>query len=398
MQTLKRRTAFALASIAVVVTGTGGVVLASTGSYDWPYGGSGAAPGLSKNVVLAAVGDIACEPADQENSGNPASLKCGSATLGNFTAEFATADQAEAMHPDLVALLGDEQYEVGKLTDFENSFDKTWGALKFLERPAPGNHEFYAYTKHGDHEGAQNGAGYFSYFNGQDSTGAPRSQGQAGDDTTANQGWYSYDVGSWHVISLNVECNSAAFNNDCSTSDGGLLAQETQWLATDLQSDKSKCTVAYWHQPTFSATTSGSAAVASAPGAGGQEGGVADDWWKLLYAAHADLVLNGHEHVYARFQPMDPKGNADPKNGITQITIGTGGEDLDTLAQSAGVFANPNVVTGEDDAFGVDQLTLGDGTYNWNFQPAAAGPNAPASWNTYSDTGGGTCHNSRGNG
>jgi hypothetical protein len=341
--------------------------------------------------VMAAVGDIACEPDIPENGATPASLKCGSADLGNFAAETATAQQAAGMHPDVVALLGDEQYEVGKYVDFQNSFDRTWGPLKALSRPAPGNHEYYAYTKHGDNEAAQNGTGYFGYFNGLDGTGQPNTGGIAGPDTTTDQGWYSYDVGAWHVISLNIECNSAPFADDCSTTDGGLLAQETQWLAGDLAADSSRCTLAYWHQPTFSATTTGPAA--AAPGAGSAEGAAADAWWQLLYGAHADLVLVGHEHVYARFVPMDPAGNADPVNGIRQFTVGTGGEDLDALARNAdGSFSNPNVVTGQDDAFGVMKLRLGDGAYTWSYHPAAAGPGAPANWNGYQDSGAASCH------
>jgi hypothetical protein len=346
--------------------------------------------------ILAAVGDIACEPDIPENSSNPAALKCGSADLGNFTAETATAEQASDMHADAVALLGDEQYEVGKLADFQNSFDKTWGPLRALAHPAPGNHEYYAYTKFGDDEPAQNGAGYFGYFNGLKDDGTPRPSGLAGHDTASNQGWYSYDLGPWHVISLNVECESAPFGNDCSTTDGGLLAQETQWLARDLRKNKSACTLAYWHQPTFSAITTAAAAGTYPPssaGVGSVEGAAAASWWKLLYAAHADLVLTGHEHVYARFEPMDPAGNVDRSNGIRQLTIGTGGEDLDTLARNPdGTFSNPNVVTGEDTAFGVAELRLGNGTYSWNFSPAAAGPLAPANWNEYHDSGTAACH------
>lgn len=349
------------------------------------------AHGPDRSAVMVAVGDIACEPDIPENSANPSPLKCGSADLGNFAAERATAREAAGMRPQAVALLGDEQYEVGKLSDFRNSFDRTWGPLKALEYPAPGNHEYYAYTKHGDKEPAQNGTGYFGYFNGVEGNGTPRPAGQAGHDTASNQGWYSYDIGSWHVISLNVECASAPFGNDCSTTDGGLLAQETQWLAHDLKQDRSKCTVAYWHQPTFSATTTGTGA--ASPAAGGTEGAAADAWWKLLYAAHADLILNGHEHVYARFKPMDPAGNVDPARGIRQFTIGTGGEDLDTLARTTdGTFSNPNVVTGEDAAFGVAKLTLGNGRYSWGFAPAAAGPGRPAGSMAYRDSGTAACH------
>lgn len=356
---------------------------------DWPY----QAASNHRDYTLVAVGDIACEPADPENAATPDALKCGSPKLGGYDAEYATARQAVGLHPDAVALLGDEQYEVGKLTDFEASFEQAWGGLKYLSHPAPGNHEYYAYTKHGDNEPAQNGNGYFGYFNGHDQDGTPNSQGQAGDDTATAQGWYSYDLGTWHVISLNVECNSAAFGNDCSTTGNGLLARETRWLADDLRRNHQPCTVAYWHQATFSATTAATATVpASAPGAGGQEGGVADAWWRLLYDNHATLVLNGHEHVYARMRPMDPAGNYDPRHGIPQIIVGTGGEDLDTLATAAGGgYANPNVVTGFDQGYGDLDLKLEPHGYTYAYQPALAGAGVGPAALGYRDAGSGTC-------
>ena len=346
---------------------------------DWPYATRGPAP------VLAAVGDIACEPDDPENAANPASLKCGSASVGGLPAEYATADAVENMHPDLVALLGDEQYQVGKLSDFEASFDKTYGAFKFLERPAPGNHEYYAYTKHGDNEAGQNGTGYFAYFNGTDANGSIRPQGQAGD---YNQGWYSYNLGDWHIISLNAECASPALGNSCDPA-AGVLGQETQWLAKDLAADRSACTLAYWHQPTFSATSSAGSPPYTAFAS--TEGGAADAWWKVLYQNGADVVLNGHEHVYARFQPMNPSGQVDTHRGITQFTVGTGGEDLDTLSTPSSLQTE-HVVAAEDSAFGVLKLTLGHNGYSYNFKPAAAGPGQDSSVLSFTDSGTGSCH------
>src|SRR5215469_5138649 len=373
---------------AIAVTGV--AVANSQGLNDWPYATS---VGQATTYTLAAVGDIACEPDDAENAGTPAALKCGSSSLGGFDAEYATAQQAEAMHPNLVALLGDEQYEVGKLSDFEQSFEQAWGGLKMLERPSPGNHEYYAYTKKGDNEAGQNGNGYFAYFNGHNQGGAPNAQGQAGDDTAANQGWYSYDMGNWHIISLNIECESAAFNNDCSTTDGGLLSQETQWLSADLASNHKACTIAYWHQPTFTAAdTSAAVPDPSAPGADSLEGLASDAWWKLLYNAHATMILNGHEHYYARFRPMDPAGNYDPQQGIPQFIVGSGGEALDTLAMENGTYSNPNVVTAQDQAFGVLKLTLRPGSYSWDYEPALTGPGFDAATAmSYSDSGSANC-------
>jgi hypothetical protein len=379
----------AAATLAVLaVTGTAVAAANHHNDNDWPYAHHTAA-----SYTLAAVGDIACEPDDTENATTPTALKCGSPTLGGMSAEFATAKQATDMHPDAVALLGDEQYQVGKLTDFEQSFDQAWGGLKMLERPAPGNHEYYPYAKKGDNEAGQNGTGYFGYFNGHDQAGTPTNQGQAGDDTAANQGWYSYDLGNWHIVSLNAECDSDAFKHDCSTTDNGLLSQETAWLSKDLSINTRPCTIAYWHQPTFSATTASTATVpASAPGAGGVEGAAADAWWQLLYQHHATLVLNGHEHAYARLRPMNPAGQSDPTHGIPEFIVGSGGEALDTLAGTPGNYANPNVVTAQAGAFGVMKLTLNAHGYSWDYQPALAGPGFTSAALNYSDTGSATCN------
>ena len=110
-----------------------------------------------------------------------------------------------------------------------------------------------------------------------------------------------------------------------------MLGQETQWLAQDLASNHSACTLAYWHQPTFTATGDSG----SDPRFASDEGAAADAWWKLLYQNGADLVLNGHEHVYARLEPMNPDGQVDTSFGIRQFTVGTGGEDLDTPIPAA---------------------------------------------------------------
>src|SRR5262249_27507805 len=156
----------------------------------------------------------------------------------------ATVDEIEGMKPQALALLGDEQYQVGKLSDFEKSFDKTYGALKWIIKPAPGNHEYYSYFKKGDAENGQDGRGYFSYFNGTVANGDPRDEGQAGDDTDAEQGWYSYNLGDWHIISLNAECGSPLFGGNgvggttasCDPT-SGLAKAETDWLSYDLSKD-----------------------------------------------------------------------------------------------------------------------------------------------------------------
>ena len=172
-----------------------------------------------------------------------------------------------------------------------------------------------------------------------------------------------------------------------------MLSQETQWLAADLSTDHKTCTLAYWHQPTFTAAdTSATVPNPSAPGADSVEGQASDAWWNLLYQAHATLILNGHEHYYARFRPMNPAGQSDPRHGIPQFIIGSGGEALDTLAvEPNGSYSNPNVVTAQDQAFGVMKLTLHPDSYSWDYKPALPGPGASATAMSYSDSGSAAC-------
>jgi hypothetical protein len=377
-----------VAGALVVVAAVSGSVLAATGALSndniWPYAGTG------DSAVLAAVGDISCQPGPKLEKEADSDVCTGDSTRN--AAQAATANQIEADHPDLVAILGDEQYQVGRYEDFMGSYNNTYGAFKFLQRPSPGNHEFY--TSHG--ETGDNGVGYFDYFNGfqlnQDgspktdtypiTTGGggsfsqptPRPDGQAGE---VGQGWYSYDLGDWHIISLNVECETQP--GGCNPN-GSWFQGETQWLAQDLAADHAQCTLAYWHQPTFSPTETTVSV----------DGQTADAWWKLLYQQGADIVLNGHDHVYARYQPLDPNGNPDPKKGIREFIVGTGGESLDTLVPTA---TSQYLQASTDQFYGTMKLTLNHNSYNWDYESALRNPGAPSTApQTYSDTGSGQCH------
>jgi hypothetical protein len=382
----------------------------------WPYATT------SRSPVLAVVGDVACQPGE-EPSGEKAGENCGGDTAQNLNAsQAATAKQIENMKPDLVALVGDEQYQVGQYSDFENSYELSYGAFKFITRPAPGNHEFY--TEHGAVGVA--GYGYFSYFNGvqhnadgtvmtatiannPDTAGTftqpvPFSDGQAGHfeqsgglgntvpaggPVGVGDGWYSYNLGPWHLISLNIECETQP--GGCSNS-GSWLAAELAWLKKDLEENHSACTLAYWHQPTYSAANSLS-----------EEGTTAQAFWQLLYEYNADLVLNGHDHLYARYRPLDPNGNYDPRRGLREFIVGTGGETLDAVA-TTGTTSNPggqanfnsvNLEASTGQFWGVMGLTLNQNGYAWDFESALKDPAQTTGPATYSDEGVGACHGRR---
>jgi acid phosphatase type 7 len=400
----------------------------------WPYATTGGSP------VLAVVGDIACQPGEMEPSGEKGNEACGNpkapyTSTSLWQSQEATANLIEAMKPNAVAIVGDLQYQVGQFSDFEQSFDLTYGAFKFLHRPAPGNHEFY--DEHSETGVA--GYGYFSYYNGFqiDTSGnpitttvpdpcpaalsaacnypglttpnpqpIPRADGQAGhfelganggvNGSGVGDGWYSYNLGSWHLISLNIECSTQP--GGCSNT-GSWFAAELAWLKNDLEENHSACTAAYWHQPTYSATNSIT-----------PEGIAALAFWQLLYEHRADLVLNGHDHLYAHYRPLDASGNYDPKNGIREFIVGTGGETLDPVVTTT-VTSGANETNLEDPSgnpnfnalnleagstgnyWGVMALTLDQNGYQWSFQSALEAPLAGAPASPYfTDTGSGTCH------
>jgi hypothetical protein len=382
----------------------------------WPYAGTGRSP------LLAVVGDVACQPGE-EPSGEKAGENCDGDTVQNlYQTQSVTAQQIENMKPDAVALVGDEQYQVAQYSDFESSYEQSYGAFKLITRPAPGNHEFY--TEHGAIGVA--GYGYFSYFNGvqHNSDGSimtttvannpdtggtftqpvPYSDGQAGHfeqsgglgntvpaggPVGVGNGWYSYNLGSWHLISLNIECETQP--GGCSNT-GSWFAAELAWLQNDLATNHSACTLAYWHQPTFSAANS-----IAIP-----EGPTAQYFWQLLYQHGADLVLNGHDHLYARYRPLDPSGNSDPKKGLREFIVGTGGETLDTVVltgTSSDPSGNPNFNAENLEAstgqfWGVMGLTLNQNGYAWDYESALKDPAQPTGPATFSDKGFGTCHGS----
>jgi hypothetical protein len=249
--------------------------------------------------TIVAAGDIAC-PEGLETS----PVQCQMET---------TAQKVESLHPTAVITLGDEQYELGKPGDFAAVYDKTWGRFKDKTYPVPGNHE-YAGGK---------APGYFGEF---------------GDRAHPPDGWYSVDVGTWHLVLLNSVCSAIG---GC-----GEGSREYQWLQQDLESTKAACILAAWHHPRWSSGLHG-----SDPGY--------EPFWQLLAAHGADIVLSGHDHHYERFAP---------KQGITQFVVGTGGRSLYPIPGK-----EDGSLTRNDTDFGVLELTLHDGSYDWHFSPAGQG-------------------------
>src|SRR4051794_22917108 len=295
--------------------------------------------------VIAAAGDIACDPASSDFNGG-----AGDAT---HCRQRATSDLLASGNYAQVLPLGDTQYENGDLTKFQASYDPSWGRLRSITRPVVGNHE---------HLTAAAG-GYFDYFNG-----AGNPSGPAGDRA---KGYYSYDVslpsGSrWHIVALNSECgaSSAGTVGQAGACDAG-SAQE-RWLRANLAANPTPCTLAYWHHPLFS-----SGGIGNNP--------VMQQIWTDLYDAGADVVLNGHDHNYERFAPQKPDGSANTSYGIREFIVGTGGKSL--LAMGV-VKANSEVR--QNSIYGVMDLALHDNGYDWSFRPEPG--------QAYTDTGSGTCH------
>jgi acid phosphatase type 7 len=292
----------------------------------------------ASDPVVMAAGDIACDPSDRNyNGGKGTGIACMQLATSN---ELTTA---VAVLP-----LGDDQYNHGALSAFQQVYDPTWGRYKANTYPASGNHEY-------DTSGA---AGYYTYFG---SAASPQDA-----NCTANcKGYYSYDLGTWHIIVLNSECAQVGGCNAGSP--------QEQWLKADLAAHAKQCTLAYWHRPLFTSGVSFGVSLGES---------AMHDVWVDLYDAHADLVLNAHAHIYERFAPQDPSGNDDPTNGITEFVVGTGGGDHG----SVGVIAANSVVR-DNTTFGVLKLTLHPTSFEWQFLPETASGNG-----TFTDAGSQACH------
>lgn len=268
--------------------------------------------------IVAAAGDIATSWSDMDE-----------ATAQLLDAFFATNA------PGRVLTLGDNAYDSGALSEYLANYDPTWGRHKARTAPSVGNHEY----------GTPGAQGYFDYF------------GAAAGDPA--KGYYSFDLGSWHVIALNSNCTEVG---GC-----GVGSAQWQWLVADLAQSTAPCTLSYWHRPRFSSGLEhGSSTRMQAA-------------WQALYDAGAEVILVGHEHHYERFAPQTATGVLDVAQGLRQFVVGTGGADLYPLGPP---IANSEVAN--DTTYGVLKLNLRAASYEWEFLPIAG--------QTFTDSGSAACH------
>ncbi len=283
-------------------------------------------------------------------------IACGTASTGGSCVQGKTSDLILAQQPNVVLLLGDDQYECGELSDFTSSFDPSWGRVKSSIRPAIGNHEYNVQTTptNACYGAAPGAPGYWAYFGG---SAHPLDPG-CGVGCT---GYYSFDVGAWHVIAINSNCGNVP---------GGCGAGSTQekWLKEDLAAHPNSCTLAYWHHPLYSSGQWGNNTSMTAI-------------WQDLYDFGAEVVLAGHDHNYEQFSLQDANGNLDTAFGIREFVVGTGGRNL---GPSGTPRANSEVFNRT--SFGVLKLILHPNGYDWQFVPAAGSAAIPGA------NGSGSCH------
>lgn len=268
-------------------------------------------------------------------SSDPVLVGAGDITNCNRSQDDETAKLLDNIS-GTVFTLGDNAYPDGTATQFANCYGPTWGRHKARTRPSPGNHDYHP-------AGA---SGYYGYFG---SAASPLDN-----NCTSNcKGYYSYNLGAWHIIALNSEITHSAGS-----------AQE-QWLRADLAANQSMCTLAYWHKPRFSS---------------GQHGNIPSvgTFWQALYDYGADVVLVGHDHTYERFAPQNPNGQADTTRGMRQFVVGTGGSGLYPFPS-----IQPNSQVRNNTTYGVLKLTLHATSYDWEFIPIAG--------QTFTDSGTGNC-------
>lgn len=290
------------------------------------------------SVALISACSSPNSPGPPTGPGGPPPVQIGAPVLvgaGDIANCETPGDEATArlldLYPDAtVFTAGDNVYYHGNASEFRDCYDPTWGRHKGRTRPAPGNHDY-------ETPGA---SGYFDYFGG---NAGPR-----------GLGYYTFDVGSWRIYSLNSEPSLA-----------GVGSSQMAWLKGELASRPANCSIAIWHHPVFTSGPNG-------------PNPYMREILRVLYDNNVDIVLNGHDHLYERFAPQDPDGRVDFNRGIRQFTVGTGGT---SLYQNVTVAANSERIAS---VWGILRLVLNPGEYEWEFVPVGE--------TGFRDSGTGKCH------
>jgi hypothetical protein len=323
-------------------------------TFSWTFGDGGTSSEIKPAHTYAQNGDydVSLVVTDSKGAKSPAStttadvsipsnsvVLMGAGNIGDCGSQNDNRTAALiAQVPDAVVFtLGDNAFENGTDSDYVNCYGPSWGQLKARTHPTLGNHDY----------NMGNADGAFDYY------GAA-----AG---TRGKGYYSYDIGAWHVIVLNDNLPYVSFQAG---------SDQATWLANDLAANTKRCTIAMWHVPLYQSSNS----------QGGLTNSERKTLWQALYAAGVEIVLNAQPHHYERMKPMNPDGSVDQSNGIREFIVGTGGGQ-GTALPTLEVHSNSEV---RGAAFGVLKLTLQDGSYDWTFVPV---PGA-----SFSDAGSGTCH------
>jgi hypothetical protein len=344
--------------------------------------------GQTTPVALVGAGDIAdCSYSNEEGT-----AQLLGSTLRSLTPDHSLPPLAQAR----AIAMGDNAYPRANRTQYANCYDNYnldgsgstfdpsrpdwWGNDDYLRLTMPvlGNHEYM-----NSDDPSIKSQPYFDYFSAQNGFQPPKApvpNDPVNDNDhglTFGEGYYSYDLGSWHIVALNSNCDKVG---GCEAS-----SPQGQWLQRDLVNHPARCTLAYFHHPIY-ATANGTNTLNVKP------------LWDTLYAKGADVILSGHAHRYERHAPMTPEGLVDPANGIRQFVVGTGGEP-------GGSVIDPNQVPQDVlqkvviDNFGVIKVDLDAGSYRWAFiavDGTANGTVMDSSSDVYGPGGSEQCHGAPG--
>ncbi len=231
--------------------------------------------------------------------------QCGRAEVAQVARLVATLEGS-------LLLAGDIAYFQGTAANFRDCFNPSWGQFRSRWFAVPGNHEY-------ESPGA---APYFTYFG--DAAGP------------AGVGYYSTMIGDWLVLMLNSNMPATAGS------------PQFEFARAELQAQRTPCTMAVWHHPRFTS------------GPGGPNFFM-HDMWALLESSRAEVILNGHDHLYERFARQMPDGRPDPALGIRQFTVGTGGAELYNFVR-ASANSEERIMR-----YGVMRLTLRPAQVEWEF-------------------------------